>query len=130
MIITNFKNKFVCVFLVFVILLQSCAAYQETPVSIAEAMDTNHKVLVTTSDDTKLKFKKIELTDGMYYGITKDYKGKIVKTPLKESEIKTFRILDKSNSTALTIGIIVIPLIIVAVILYGDWGPGNIGFGE
>jgi uncharacterized protein with FMN-binding domain len=130
MIITNFKNKSICVCLVFVLLLQSCAVYHKTPVSIADATATNNKVLVTKTDDTKLKFKKIELTDGIYYGIAEDNKGKMVKTPLKDSEIKTIRILDKSNSTVLTIGIIVVPLVIVAVILFGDWGPGNIGWGE
>lgn len=124
------KRDFICWLLVFVLLLQSCAVYHKTPISIADATATNNKVLVTKTDDTKLKFKKIELTDGMYYGIAQDSKGKMVKTPLKDSDIKSIRILDKSNSTILTIGIIVVPLVVVAVILFGDWGPGNIGWGE
>lgn len=121
-----FKSKFVCVFLVFVFLLQSCAVYQKNPVSIAEATATNHKVLINKTDDTKLKLKKIELINGMYYGVTKDDDKKIIKVRLNESEIKTIRVLDKPTSTLLTIGAVIIPVGIIIIILATsvDWYEG------
>ena len=128
-----FKRKCVCVFLGFVFLLQSCAVYQKTPVSITEAAATNHKVLIIKTDDTKLKLKKIEQIDGIYYGITKD-NGKIAKIPLSESDIKTIRVLDKTVTTignvAIVVGSMGIVLLVVAAIELSnelsnwgdDWG--------
>jgi hypothetical protein len=107
-----FKSKFVCILLGFVFLLQSLVIYKKTLVSIAEATATNHKVLIIKTDDTKLKLKKIELIEGMYYGITDD-NGKIVKVPLTESNIKTIRVLDKTASTWGTIGIVAGSLLII-----------------
>lgn len=127
-----FKSKLVCVSLVFAILLQSCAVYQKTPVSIENAVTSNNKVLVITNNDTKLKLKKIELIDGKYYGISEDEDRKIIKTPLNESDIKTIRVLNKSASTWGTIGIVAgTILVIVGIIGYYqmenmdlgiDWG--------
>jgi hypothetical protein len=129
MYLKYFKSKFVCVFIVFVLLLQSCAVYQKSPVSIAEATATNHKVLILKTDDTELKLKKIELINGMYYGLTKDDNLKLVKVRLNESEIKTIRVLDKSTSTLLTIGAVAVPIIAVIIIvstadIYGCDGCG------
>lgn len=100
-----FKSKLVSVSLIFVLLLQSCATYYKSPVSIEEAVTTNNKVLVFTNNDTKLKLKKIELIDGKYYGISEDEDRKITRIPLNESDIKAIRVLDKSRSTWGTIGI-------------------------
>jgi hypothetical protein len=113
MCLLNFKSNFFCWLLVFALLLQSCTVYKKTPVSISEAAATNYKVLITKTNDTIVKYKKIELTDGKYYGITKEGKGKIEKTPLNLSEIKTIRVLDKSASTALTVGILAVPLVVI-----------------
>lgn len=129
MFITNFKSKFVCVFLVFVILLQSCTVYKKAPISISEASATNHKVLIIKNDDTKLELKKIELVDGVYYGFIDEDRG-IVKIPLNESTIKTIRIIDKSASTLLSTGIVVIPLAIIITLVTANWGPGNLDLGE
>lgn len=129
MFITNFKTKFVCVFLVFVILLQSCTVYKKAPVSISEASATNHKVLIIKNDDTKLELKKIELVDGVYYGFIDEDRG-IVIIPLNESTIKTIRIIDKSASTLLSTGIFVIPLAIIITLVIANWGPGNLDLGE
>jgi hypothetical protein len=124
-----FKSKFVCLFLVFVVILQSCAVYQKNLVSIEEATATNHKVLIIKTDDTKLKLKKIELINGKYYGVVKDDNWKIIKIRLNESEIKTIRVLDKSTSTLLTIGAVVVPIIAIIIIvstadIYGCGGCG------
>lgn len=108
-----FKSKLVSVFLIFVLLLQSCAAYHKTPVSIEEAVTSNNKVLVITNNDTKIKLKKIELIDGKYYGISEDEDRKIIKTPLNESDIKAIRVLDKSASTWGTVGIVAGSLLVL-----------------
>lgn len=123
-----FKSKLVCVSLVFVILLQSCAVYQKTPVSIENAVTSNNKVLVITNNDTKLKLKKIELIDGKYYGISEDEDRKIIKTPLNESDIKTIRVLNKSASTWGTIGIVAgTILVIVGIIGYYEMENMDLG---
>ena len=108
-----FKSKLVCVLLIFVVLLQSCAAYHKTPVSIEDAVTSNNKVLVFTNNDAKLKLKKIELIDGKYYGISEDADRKIKRIPLNESDIKAIRVLDKSASTWGTIGIVAGSLLVI-----------------
>ena len=104
------KSKFICVFLIFAFLLQSCTVYQKMPVSIEEAMATNRKILITKTDETKLKLFNIEQSDGKYYGYKKT-KGKVEKILLIETDIKTIRILDKKTSDLLTIGTIAISVI-------------------
>jgi hypothetical protein len=108
-----FKSKLVSVSLIFVLLLQSCASYHKSPVSIEEAVTSNNKVLVFTNNDTKLKLKKIELIDGKYYGISEDADRKIKRIPLNESDIKAIRVLDKSASTWGTIGIVAGSLLVI-----------------
>lgn len=128
MILKYFKSKFFCIFLGFVFLLQSCAVYQKTPVSITEAAATNHKVLIIKTDDSKLKLKKIELIDGMYYGII-DEEGKIKKILLTENTIKTIRVLDETASTWGTIGIIAGSLLIMfGIIAYSEVQSIDIGY--
>ena len=124
--LTSSKRMCIVGFLFLLFLLQSCTVYQKTPVSINEAITLDKKVLVITDSDKKLKFKKIEQINGIYYGITKA----AIRVPLIESKIKTIRISDKSKSTLLTIGVVVVPLAVVVIISIIDWGPGNIGWGE
>ncbi len=100
-----FKKKLLCGFLIFTFLLQSCSIYQKTPVSISKAITINKKVLITKTDDTKQKFRKIEQIDGRYFGII-IANGNLVNVPLVESEIKSIRPLDKTASTMATVGIV------------------------
>lgn len=102
----NYKKKLVFGSLIFAFLLQSCTVYQKTPVSISEARATNNKVLVTKTDYTKNKYRKIEEVDGQYFGIIKS-NGNLVKVPLTDSEIKTICVLDKKKSNWETAGVIV-----------------------
>ena len=124
----NFKSKLVCVSLVFVILLQSCAVYQKNPFSIEDAVTSNNKVLVITNNDTKLKLKRIELIEGKYYGISEDEDRNITRVPLNESDMKTIRILNKSASTWGTIGIVAgTILVIVGIIGYYEMENMDLG---
>ena len=116
MTLSYFKNKSICIVLIFVLILQSCTVYKRTPVSLEVAAATNNKVLVTSSKNAILHYKKIQQIDGIYYGV-QIVKGKFVKIPLTQNEIKTIYIKDKTTSTILTIGIIVIPIAIVVIII-------------
>jgi hypothetical protein len=100
-----FIKKLVCGTLVFAFLMQSCSVYQKTPVSISEAATTNKKVVITKTDDTKHKFRKIEQINGQYFGIIK-MNGNLVNVPLVGSDIKSIRPLNKTASTLATVGII------------------------
>ncbi|MBG6109441.1 hypothetical protein IWX84_000296 [Flavobacterium sp. CG_9.10] len=106
-----FKSKIVCVLLIFVLLMQSCAIYQKTSVSLDDAVASNRKVLITKTDGAKLKLKRVELTDGKYYGIVK-VDGKTEKIILVENDIRTIRILNKSATTIGTFGIVLGSLVI------------------
>lgn len=124
----NFRTKTVCFLLVIALILQSCSVYKKTPVTLEEATATDHKVLVIKSDNTKLKFKRIEQTDGIYYGILKTRAG-IERIPLTESDLKTIRVLDKTATTvgnvAIVVGSLGVVLLVVAAAALsslGDWG--------
>ena len=106
-----FKSKIVCVLLIFGFLFQSCAVYQKTSASLDDAVASNRKVLITKTDGAKLKLKRVELTDGKYYGIVK-VDGKTEKIILVENEIRTIRILNKSATTIGTVGIVLGSLVI------------------
>ncbi|HEY4618846.1 MAG TPA: hypothetical protein VIH09_11695 [Flavobacterium sp.] len=125
MILPNLKNKTICFFLIMALILQSCAVYKKTPVTLNEAATADGKVLVVKTDNTKLKFKKIEQIDGVYYGLIKT-KGQIEKIPLTESDLKTIRLLDKTATTignvAIVVGSLGIVLLVVAAIELADWG--------
>jgi hypothetical protein len=99
------NKKLVCGSLIFVFLMQSCTVYQKTPVSFSEAIATNNKVLITKTDNSKHKFKKIEQIDGLFFGVVK-MNGNLVNVPLKENDIKSIRPSNKTASTLATIGII------------------------
>ena len=111
-----FKKKLVCGSLIFTFLIQSCTVYQKTPVSISEAVATDKKVLITKTDDTKQKFRKIEQIDGRYLGIIKS-NGNLVNVPLIESDIKSIRTVNKAASTLGTVGIVSgVALIVLSII--------------
>ena len=110
------KKKLVCGALIFVFLMQSCTVYQKTPVSISEAAIANRKVVITKTDNTKQKFRKIEQIDGRYFGIIKANEN-LVNVPIVESEIKSIRPLNKKASTLGTVGIVSgVALIILSII--------------
>ena len=106
----------VCGSLIFAFLLQSCTVYQKTSVTISEVAAAKNKVVITKTDNTKHKYRKIEQIDGQYFGIIKS-NGNIVNVPLKESDIKSIRPLNKTASTLVTVGIISGTVIIILSII-------------
>jgi hypothetical protein len=125
----NLKNKTVSFLLVITLILQSCSVYKKTSVTIDEAVTADRKILVVKTDNTKLKFKRIEQTDGIYYGLLKTRAG-IERIPLTESDLKTIRVLDKTATTvgnvAIVVGSLGVVLLVIAAAalasLGDDWG--------
>jgi hypothetical protein len=116
-----FKGKFTCLFLSFLIVLQSCVAYKDTSSTLDEAVATNCKVLVVKTDGTEFKLIKVEQIDGIYYGSMKTRNG-IEKVRLNESDLKRISVLDKTASTWGTIGIVIGSLGIIGLIILGASG--------
>jgi len=108
----HFKSKFTSLLLAILFLLQSCVAYKSTTSTFDEAVATNGKVLVIKNDGTKLKLKKIEKIDGVYYGVVKTKKG-LETIPLTESDYKRISIKDKTASTLGNIGYVIGGLAII-----------------
>ena len=100
----------------FAFLLQSCTVYQKNSVTISEIAAAKNNVVITKTDNTKHKYRKIEQIDGQYFGIIKS-NGNIVNVPLKESNIKSIRPLNKTASTLVIVGIISVTVIIVLSII-------------
>jgi hypothetical protein len=125
----SLKTKTVCFLLVLALIFQSCGVYKKTPVTLDEAVAADRKILVVKTDNTKLKFIRIEQIDGMYYGRVKN-KGETEKILLTESDLKTIRVLDKTATNIGNIAIVVgslgvVFLVIAAIELsswYDDWG--------
>jgi len=107
------------------ILIQSCTVYKSANSTLDEAVKSETKVKVETNNNQTLKYKRIRLEDGKYYGV-KEIKGEIVKTMLDEKYINKVRLKDKTMSTILTVAI---PVVIIASVLaisvansLGNWG--------
>src|SRR5262245_43484142 len=85
------------------ILFQSCHVYHQVPVSLDEAATANKRVKIINTNNKKYKFLKVEKSDSMYYGYTRNA-GKLKKTPISKDEIKSVHLTNKTASTVLTVG--------------------------
>ena len=117
--------KVVALFLSVLILLQGCTVYKSSSVSLEQAEQNQSKVKVITKNNEKLKFMRIGIENGNYYGIKKK-NGVIVNTPLDQDFIN---IINEKNKTLSTILTIAIPVVIIGGILgimiaddLSDWG--------
>ena len=104
--------KSVALVLTILILLQGCTIYQSVPVSIDHAVQKETKVKVMTKNSEKMKFKRIGVENGNYYGV-KIVKGDIIKIPLDKESIISIKEKDKTLSNVATIGISVVSLFAV-----------------
>lgn len=103
-------------------LLQSCHVYHKVPISLDEAVAANKRMKVTTIDDKKYKFRKIEKTDSTYYGIVKT-RGQKVKVPLETEKIQSVRPVNKTASTVLSVGAVAVPLVIITALIVASSPP-------
>ncbi len=104
--------KFICWFLTMLIVFQSCTVYKASSISIAEAAQTNKKVLVKTTTINRLKLDRIKKTDTVYYGV-KTIRQQVTSIPLKETDILSIRPYDKSKSKTASLALIIIPILVV-----------------
>jgi len=101
--------------LTFLLLFQKCVVYKNTPITLEQAVRKESKVMVETKNEGNLKFNRIGIENGIYYGVKKA-KGEIVNRALNKDFIISIKEKDETLST---IGDIVVGSILGAVILIG-----------
>jgi hypothetical protein len=102
--------KVVALFFSVLILFQGCTVYKTTPITMEQAVDKEQKVKILTKNNNKLKFKRIEVENGKYYGVRK-VDGRMVRLLLDMDSVESIREKDKTLSTILTVAI---PVVIIA----------------
>ena len=104
--------KTIAIFLIGLILTQSCTVYRRTPVSLEQAAQQNLKAKVETTSNETFKFKYITYEEGQFYGVKKK-SGDLVKEPLQEEDITKILLHNKSGSTWLTVAVLALPVAFV-----------------
>ena len=107
------RLKVVALFFSVLILLQGCTVYKKANVTLEEAVTSDTKVRIKTNDNKTLKFKKIGIENGDYYGLL-NYKSAWVKTQINEGNIEKIQVKDKTASTILNI---IVPLAILTTVI-------------
>ncbi|RMZ49612.1 hypothetical protein EB822_11245 [Flavobacteriaceae bacterium PRS1] len=88
------------------ILLQGCTVYKSASVSLEEAALVQTKVKLETKSGEKLKFIRIGVENGNYYGVKKVKGDKTLNyktVPLETNYIKSVKLKDEFKSTVYTI---------------------------
>jgi PBP1b-binding outer membrane lipoprotein LpoB len=116
--------KIIALFFTALILLQGCVAYQNTSVSLEQAVQEQKPAKVNTIPNETYYFNQIGFEDGQFYGLKK-VKGETVKIPIDNNEVYKVFLHSKSKSTWTTIAIIAVPVITLAILAATwDYGPG------
>ena len=90
------------------ILLQSCAVYQRTPVSLEQASKQDVKAKIKTKTNETFLVGRIIFEDGRFYGIQK-VNGKKIRITLHTNDINSIRLIETSPN----IRSVLLPLIII-----------------
>ena len=110
---TSFRT--ISLFFLTLTLLQSCVAYQNTPVSLLQAEESQKRVKMKTSSNETYTFKQIILEEGQFYGLKKE-KRELVKIAIYDAGTNEVFLHSKSKSTWITLTVIVVPLIVVRIL--------------
>jgi len=114
----------IALILVMIILLQNCTVYKNTSVSLNQAAQNETKVKVKTKNEETLKFKRIALENGTYYGVEKN-KDKMSKVSLDPNIILSIHEKDRPTSTLFTVmtvaGSLFVILAGISVIVFVTW---------
>ena len=100
------KFKTIALILSMLILLQGCTVYKSASVSLEEAALVQTKVKLETKSGEKLKFIRIGVENGNYYGVKKVKGDKTLNyktVPLETNYIKSVKLKDETLSTVYTI---------------------------
>lgn len=97
------KKSIISIFLLFLILSQSCTIYQKQTVSIDQVID-NEKVMIVNNSEVKFEFENIKLENNIYYGMGRKYfsdtqfeKGEYLKTQLDSTTISSVYLKNRHN---------------------------------
>ena len=105
--------RIVALILVVIMLLQSCTVYKKTSITLNQAVQNESKVKVKTKSEN-LKFNRIGIENGNYYGVKK-IQGEMIKIPL---DIKTVMSVKEKNESASTIAtVLVVTGSVIAIIV-------------
>lgn len=133
----SFRNHFrlFAPFISLVFLLQSCSIYYKDNISPGEAVETERKVRVTTNQDEKLIFNKLEENTGSFYGLTRVNsntskklqkmgiigrdQGQLYSFGLETLEIKKLQAKNYTASSLATVGISLIGLFAITLTIVG-----------
>lgn len=133
----SFKNhfRFFTPFISLVFLLQSCSIYYRDIISPREAVETERKVRVTTNQDEKLIFNKLEENNGSFYGLTRvnsntskklqkmgiigRAKGQLYSFGLETLQIKKIQAKNYTASSLATVGISLVGLAAIILTIVG-----------
>lgn len=132
------SKKHFCLFAPFIsliFLLQSCSIYYKDNISLEKAIETQQKVRVTTHQDEKLIFKRLEENSGSFYGLTKENsktskkmqkqgiigraQGQLYSFGLETLEIKEVQAKNYTASTLATIGVSLVGLFAILITIAG-----------
>ncbi len=111
---------------IMLIFFQSCRVYHSKHVPLEEAVKSEKRVKIKTKEQKTLKFNRVVLEEGQFYGIK--VKGKqINKTLLKIEDLKKVRLHNKTMSIILGIAVPVITIAGIFVIAISSWSGPDIG---
>ncbi len=96
------------------ILFHGCTVYKSANVTLEEASKTETKVKVETKDNRTMKFNRIGVENGRFYGVNKS-KGEMIQTPLDKNNLISVMPKDETLSTILTIGL---PVVIIGLAIF------------
>jgi len=124
--------KPISILLMFLITLQSCVVYHSKTASVDEAIQSANRVKVVSTSNDIYKFKNLQNEDEKIYGITKANSStakkfsdqetteimgsKNVSILLSDTQINEIYLKNKTMSTVLTVGAIVVPVGILVLI--------------
>ena len=91
------KELSIYVVLIAMILTQSCAVYQKTPVTLSEASFSQTRVKVINTSGDKVSYKKIIAEDSLYYGIAGREKVKLTPARINSIYLKEAKSVDGSE---------------------------------
>ncbi len=109
------NHKPLALFLIIILFFQGCIVYKSTPVTLAEASNTEIPVRIENTNGKKVKLLKVEkLKDGNYYG-KKNEHGSVKQILLNEDDITKVELKDKKWST---INSIAAPIVVIGILIF------------
>lgn len=120
----NLRIKPIAFFLIVMMMLQSCMAYQKAPVNLLKAEQSRAKVKLKTDSNQIHYFKQVILEEDQFYGLKME-KGEMVKIEIHEDGANRVFLHNKSKSIWNTVAVIAIPVAVLVTILAAtvDLGP-------